>query len=155
MTNTTLTTTELTQLLSFTLGQLERMTALARSLAAQKQQAEAIARTCQAECDRAEAELAQLRPEVRAFAGLMEAKLRENDHKPGWKHDDPYALFRRLCEEVGELRAALKKPFAVAGETADVANFAMMIADVCGWLITEYPVSETADKYDAMKASAE
>lgn len=84
-----------------------------------------------------------VRPEVAAFALLMEARLRANDHKPGWKNHSPDALYARLLEEAGELhRAILAHAFdagpeqsdGVGYEAADVANFAMMIADVCGAL---------------------
>jgi len=90
------------------------------------------------------------RPEVRAFADLMEAQLRANDHKPGWKDDADLDLFERLGEESTELLAALHRNAKrlmwgdswvmedtvprVGLEAADVANFAMMIADVCGAL---------------------
>ena len=90
------------------------------------------------------------RPEVRAFADLMEAQLRDNDHKPGWKNDSDLDLFERLGEESAELLAALHRHAKrlswgdhwvmedtaprVGREAADVANFAMMIADVCGAL---------------------
>ena len=92
-----------------------------------------------------------LRHEVLAFAVLMERQLRANDHKPGWKDDFASDLFERVLEEACELREAitihgaqvswgemaLYLPQAVARvglEAADVANFAMMIADVCGAL---------------------
>jgi hypothetical protein len=44
-----------------------------------------------------------LRPEVRAFAALMENELRENDHKGGWKSDPAHHLLARVCEEVAEV----------------------------------------------------
>lgn len=84
-----------------------------------------------------------LRPEVLAFAQAMEAQLRANDHKPGWRNDKPENLFVRLTEEASELdheiaqkyvRETLFDPAEVLKEAADVANFAMMIADVCGAL---------------------
>ncbi|MGC1304769.1 MAG: hypothetical protein WA840_20560 [Caulobacteraceae bacterium] len=93
------------------------------------------------------------RPEVVAFANLMERQLRANAHKPGWKSDRADALFVRLREEAEELRWALvsdqtydtsdrgarltpeqHRMGRVGREAADVANFAMMIADVCGAL---------------------
>ncbi len=83
----------------------------------------------------------ELRPEVRAFAELMERVLRANDRKGGWKHMKPPALLRRLDEEVAELHGAVNIPRQpltpiehtwVAREAADVANFAMFIADVYG-----------------------
>lgn len=116
-------------------------------------------------------DLGALRPEVRAFALLMEAKLRANDHKGGWKGDTTAALMQRLAEEVAELgdAAAFGKTPAwgydgsnrgerrtleqyVAGirseigrEAADVANFAMMIADVCGALKTAPALTDPRD----------
>lgn len=84
----------------------------------------------------------ELRPEVRAFAEAMEAQLRANDHKPGWKNDSAFSLLVRLQEEKDELLEAVscgrigspEWAKRVVKETADVANFAMMIADVCGGL---------------------
>jgi len=32
--------------------------------------------------------LERLRPEVRAFALLMEGQLAKHDYRPGWKHED-------------------------------------------------------------------
>lgn len=81
-----------------------------------------------------------LRPEVAAFAQAMEDKLRQNDHKGGWQDEGTGYLLFRLDEEVGELiqefaRTGSKPtPESVRSETADVANFAMMIADVMGGL---------------------
>lgn len=84
-----------------------------------------------------------LRPEVQRFAAAMERELRANDHKGGWRNDAPGRLLRRLWQEADELARALDAhktdPSAetsarVASEAADVGNFAMMIADVCGGL---------------------
>ncbi len=78
------------------------------------------------------------RTEVQLFADAMEAKLKANDHKGGWKGCVPSWLLRRLAVEVRELTDAVKRrkegwpPGKIRGEAADVANFAMMIADVCG-----------------------
>jgi hypothetical protein len=89
----------------------------------------------------------KLRPEVEAFAQLMEAKLRENDHKGGWSHEEPAYLLERMQEEAEELDDAVEPhrfyvpptcsegdKWRIGREAADVANFAMMIADVCGAL---------------------
>jgi hypothetical protein len=56
----------------------------------------------------------KLRPEVDCFAQLMEAKLRENDHKGrrGWKKDDSLILLSRACEEMGELFDSFKTKWA-------------------------------------------
>ncbi len=95
-----------------------------------------------------------VRPEVLAFALLMEAKLREHDDRPGWKDTHTDVFMDRLVEERRELRCALNKlervkapyfPFRqdsavkeaareAAWEAVDVANFAMMIADNLGAL---------------------
>lgn len=77
----------------------------------------------------------RLRPEVGAFADLMEGELRKHDNRPGWKECDPEWLMARLKEEAAELaRAILSHEESIPAEAADVANFAMMIADVEGGL---------------------
>lgn len=91
-----------------------------------------------------------LRQEVWLFAQAMEAKLRANDHKGGWKNERPRELMRRLREEVAELGDLVPhmldecgaeelakfrvRVMAVLAEAADVANFSMMLADVAGGL---------------------
>lgn len=82
---------------------------------------------------------------LHAFTGVMITKLRENRHKGGWKDEDPQALLGRLHNEVSELQRALEEYLTAASinhiekdvyaeqvqrECADVANFAMFIADV-------------------------
>ena len=85
---------------------------------------------------------------IQKFAALMQMKLNKNSHKSGWKGMDfgPFGegrgqywrekdeyLLKRLDEEVTELKQAIsegKSDVEVAHECADVANFAMMIADV-------------------------
>lgn len=74
------------------------------------------------------------RPEVRAFADAMEEQLSANDHKGGWQRDTALSLLRRLREETTELARAIGGEGDVLKEAADVANFAMMIADVSGAL---------------------
>ena len=97
-----------------------------------------------------------------AFMDAMRAKLDANAHKGGWQADSPTALLRRLRDETVELQLAIEKYLAlshslmnekqdrtqrvlleremiragkhVASESADVANFAMFIADVTGGL---------------------
>jgi len=102
----------------------------------------------------------ECRAEVKAFALLMEEKLRENDHKSGWRGCDVDALFVRLVEEARELRGCPLREaqgyaprsmtpdvpaerLRIGREAADVANFAMMIADVCGAL-PAFPVDGAA-----------
>jgi len=73
-----------------------------------------------------------MRPAVIEHAERMETRLKENDHKGGWLTCSFEYLLERLREEVDELDTALNgydlddDPVI---EAADVANFAMMIAD--------------------------
>jgi hypothetical protein len=76
-----------------------------------------------------------LRPEVRAFAVAMEQQLQRHDDRPGWKGETPSWLLYRVRQEMGELAEEVLGPCVpaeVLGEAAGVANFAMMVADVCG-----------------------
>jgi len=93
-----------------------------------------------------------VRAEVIAFAKVMEAKLAANDGKGGWHHETTGYLSRRLYQELEELSRARVSYEQASGkwprdlelvkrrreelveECADVANFAMMIADVAGGL---------------------
>lgn len=74
------------------------------------------------------------RQEVQWFARHMERRLAANDHKGGWQDEDVAWLMSRLHEEADELLEALRAGFVdlptVVHEAADVANFALMIADV-------------------------
>jgi len=103
----------------------------------------------------------KLRPEVQAFAEMMEAKLQENAHKGGWKGCTTAYLSRRCGNELEELRSVVQRLHAwmrdntfpsgrgpsltdnadlsaeIGREAADVANFAMMLADVCGALVRQ------------------
>lgn len=66
------------------------------------------------------------------FGAQMEVKLRGNDHKGGWENVGAAKLFTLLLGEVEELREAVLEehtPPRLIDEAADVANFAMMIAD--------------------------
>ena len=65
------------------------------------------------------------------FAQQMGEKLDENDHRLGWHAYGVTTgyLLRRLSQEIGELRRAIEKRGDVIHECADVANYAMMIAD--------------------------
>lgn len=80
----------------------------------------------------------ELRPAVKWFAEQMELRLRRNDHKGGWSNCTHSYLKRRLRNEVSELEHELtlvENNEMVIHEAADVANFAMMIADIAGPLI--------------------
>lgn len=87
-------------------------------------------------------ELTSIRPTLQWFAKQMEAKLKENDHKTGWSQIPCFRLLCRLREETMELSDQLlmnnmnyhRPPEdldMIIQEAADVANFAMMIADNC------------------------
>ncbi len=83
---------------------------------------------------------------LHAFQSLMWEKLKANAHKGGWQESSLPDLTRRLGDEVVELGAELigyaeatdsvrlSMRAAIARECADVANFAMFIADVVGGL---------------------
>ncbi len=96
------------------------------------------------------------RPEVVALASLMERQLRANDRKGGWRGVPEYELLKRLREETDELSDALTRRATLTGErlienvgreAADVANFAMMIADVCGALpVATHPTPPAVER---------
>jgi len=74
---------------------------------------------------------------LHAFQRIMWDKLMANAHKGGWESASPEELLGRLEDELEELKRAVRcaeSPEAVARECADVANFAMMLADVVGGL---------------------
>lgn len=91
-----------------------------------------------------EAELAAaigLRPEVLAFAELMEEKLKANDstYQEGaysYRTCSIAALLQMLRDHTSklELRLDASEGGKTARDAADIANFAMMIADVVGGL---------------------
>ena len=89
-----------------------------------------------AERDALKARVEEMRPEVRAFAALMERELRANDHKGGWRDCTMEYLFDKLAEEYIEfLQAVVRKDKpGTASEGADLANIVMMICDVLGQL---------------------
>ncbi|MCK9361709.1 hypothetical protein M0Q28_05835 [Patescibacteria group bacterium] len=66
------------------------------------------------------------------FAVVMQQKIDANSHKSGWEYCTIKWLLNRLVQEKGELKRAIEKklhPDEIDREAADVANFAMMIAD--------------------------
>lgn len=75
------------------------------------------------------------RPEVGWFAERMEAKLLANGHKTEWatlRGIKVWWFYDRIREEVKELESAMADggPNEVIDECVDVANLAMMLADV-------------------------
>lgn len=74
-----------------------------------------------------------LRPEVQWFAEQMGSRLKKNDHKSGWKDTGTIHLLNSLRQETNELEGVVyfnEGEIDIISEAADVANFAMMIADV-------------------------
>ena len=68
------------------------------------------------------------------FASAMMTELQRNSYKGGWHHCSDAYLLRRLRDEVNELEKEARRrkgrnTEAIVSEAADVANFAMMIAD--------------------------
>ena len=73
-----------------------------------------------------------LKSVVRWFSEIMLGKLQVNKCKGmTWRNESAENLFKRMVEEGGELYDEIKKrdKEAIIKECADVANFAMMIAD--------------------------
>lgn len=80
---------------------------------------------------------ALLRHEVQWFAAHMAAKLKANDHKGGWIHESSSYFVKRLADEWRELAHVIDlatmheaSPQDIIDECADIANYAMMLADV-------------------------
>lgn len=86
---------------------------------------------------------------VQRLADVMVQKLMQHRDRPGWDDNDPEWLLGRMTEEGRELAGAVKawiearysryataEQIAAASrrvreEAADVANFCMMVAEVC------------------------
>lgn len=71
------------------------------------------------------------------FVGDMAEALEDNDHKGGWEGMSALGLLHRLRLETNELEAAIRRPRSdlfrwqlIQKESADAANFCMMIADL-------------------------
>ncbi|WP_191557324.1 hypothetical protein [Metabacillus idriensis] len=76
------------------------------------------------------------RIEVRQFAYEMEEQLKVNDHKRGWSKEHHEFLSREIGRNHELLRMALLSEdhdkFEITKRCANIANFAMMIADNYG-----------------------
>ena len=70
-------------------------------------------------------------PSLAWFTNAMQTELDNNRHKGGWGSMSQKWLLRRLRQETKELERAIAEGKNVVEEAADVANFAMMIADNC------------------------
>lgn len=105
-------------------------------------------------------ELLEVRPQVAAFAIAMEERLRANEHKGGWSACRPDWLWYRLMEEACELKNEIDKAgvawngASVLHEAADVANMAMMVADVTGGLFI-HKVAREIRKLNELKRIAD
>lgn len=79
----------------------------------------------------------EVREPVEWFGRQMEKVLKQNDEKGGWDNCNIYWLIQRIREETNELLSAVNlhrdlgaTKENIIREAADVANFAMMIADI-------------------------
>ena len=80
---------------------------------------------------------------IRLMAQHMRRKMLANMHKGGWRDESVECLIARLREEVDELETLIRDGgFGIYGEAADVANFAMMVADVASMTDTASLVAE-------------
>lgn len=70
--------------------------------------------------------------EMKMFTDAMKTKLAANQHKGKWEGVNLEELLQRIVDEVDELRQAIKggNAIEIMLEAADIANFAMMAADV-------------------------
>lgn len=77
-------------------------------------------------------EITGIRVTVLKFAIVMEQKLKENEGKGGWENNSFDSLLELMDSEVSELKHSIRVDGSdrkIIRECADVANFAMMIAD--------------------------
>lgn len=82
-----------------------------------------------------------LRSELAWFAERMEQKLRANDHKRHWRELEFEMLVVGLVEELDELTDAIgeRDTEAIIDECVDVANRAMMLADLLAGVAEQIP----------------
>jgi hypothetical protein len=69
---------------------------------------------------------------IRSFAFDMEKQLKANDHKPGWEEEHWCDLVHFLERNLNHLKADLMERNSkqeIARRCANIANYAMMIAD--------------------------
>lgn len=87
-----------------------------------------------------EPERVYARPQVLAFARLMEETLKRNDFKGGWEECDLEWTRAKLKEETTEFLAELDEPLVphlLIGEATDVANVMLITLDNQGLLTNE------------------
>ena len=75
-----------------------------------------------------------LKPEIAAFAALMESRLKENANRGDWHAYNFYYLVSCLVSNMGTLVRAyeVKNREVLLRSAADSANYTMMIADLFG-----------------------
>jgi hypothetical protein len=75
-----------------------------------------------------------IRPELAAFAKIMESRLKENENRGDWSAFNFYYLAACLAANLGHMVRSFQadKTDAVLKSAADTANYAMMIADLYG-----------------------
>jgi len=76
----------------------------------------------------------EIRPELAAFAKVMESRLKENANRGDWRAFNFYYLTACLAANLGHMVRGFQteKTDAVLKSAADTANYAMMIADLYG-----------------------
>jgi hypothetical protein len=79
----------------------------------------------------------EIRPELAAFAKVMESRLKENAHRGDWRAYNFYYLAACLTANLGHMIRAFQadKPESILKSAADTANYALMISDLCGGLV--------------------
>lgn len=70
--------------------------------------------------------------EMKTFVDAMRYKMIKNAHKGRWEDLDLKSALQRLKEEVKELETAINQnnEIEIILESADVANFAMMVSNI-------------------------
>lgn len=87
-----------------------------------------------------------IRSEVKWFAEHMESKLQENEHKTGWTDctvDFLSSQIRKNLNELDSMFQELPSNYSVFSanvirQCSDMANYAMMIADISNKYICKY-----------------
>ena len=113
------------------IGSVDHIKAIMGSLAESPELRERIA------CTLRDYWAAHLRPELRRFTGLMEMKLRKHDPQSGvrgWTGNPPTFHLNKIEAILEELRTELQEGRKVGLKAADIANHAMIIADLAGEL---------------------
>jgi len=82
--------------------------------------------------------MTHLREALRVFAERMEEELKKNEHRGGWKNQNPETMMAKLWDELYDLDDQVEGYLDGKGdreqilkEAVDVANYAMFVADIC------------------------